>query len=78
MAGVTVFALISYIVMPEEAWLPRNRLSHFIDSKGVAIVESEVGGGSGSGGEGRGNNHEEQHSSTSLGPSEGVHDQSLH
>ncbi|RHZ53959.1 putative amino acid permease [Aspergillus thermomutatus] len=35
MAGVTILALISYFVMPEEAWLPRNRISHFIDSKGA-------------------------------------------
>lgn len=35
MASVTIFALISYIVMPEESWLPRNRISHFIDSKGA-------------------------------------------
>ena len=40
MAGVTIFALISYFVMPEEAWLPRNRISHFIESKGA--VETTV------------------------------------
>lgn len=40
MASVTIFALISYIVMPEESWLPRNRISHFIDSKGA--VDSRV------------------------------------
>lgn len=38
MAGVTIFALISYFVMPEDRWLPRNRISHFIDSKGAAEV----------------------------------------
>ena len=43
MAGVTIFALISYVVMPEEAWLPQKRLSHFIDSKGVRVEESESG-----------------------------------
>lgn len=45
MAGVTIFALISYIVMPEEAWLPRNRISHFIDTKGINVHETvdEVG-----------------------------------
>lgn len=42
MAGVTIFALISYFVMPEDRWLPRNRISHFIDSKGVAEVVEEV------------------------------------
>ncbi|EAW24354.1 putative amino acid permease [Aspergillus fischeri NRRL 181] len=35
MAGVTILALISYFVMPEDAWLPRNRISRFIDSKGA-------------------------------------------
>jgi hypothetical protein len=34
MGGVTIFALISYWVMPEEAWLPRNRISHFIKTRG--------------------------------------------
>ena len=42
MAGVTIFALISYFVMPEEAWLPRNRISHFIDTKGVVDVHETV------------------------------------
>lgn len=28
--------------MPEESWLPRNRISHFIDSKGVAGVQETV------------------------------------
>lgn len=41
MAGVTIFALVSYFVMPEEAWLPRNRISHFIDSKGVVTETVE-------------------------------------
>ncbi|KAL4929733.1 putative amino acid permease [Aspergillus undulatus] len=35
MGAVTIFALVSYFVMPEEAWLPRNRISDFVDSKGV-------------------------------------------
>lgn len=35
MAGVTILALISFFIMPEDAWLPRNRISHFIDSKGA-------------------------------------------
>ncbi|QMW43605.1 hypothetical protein G4B11_006975 [Aspergillus flavus] len=42
MAGVTIFALISYFAMPEEAWLPRNRISHFIDSKGAQATVEEV------------------------------------
>ncbi|OXV08040.1 hypothetical protein Egran_04197 [Elaphomyces granulatus] len=36
MAGVTIFALISYWVTPEESWLPRDRISHFIQSRGLA------------------------------------------
>ncbi|KAL1974964.1 hypothetical protein VTN31DRAFT_5168 [Thermomyces dupontii] len=36
MGGVTIFALLSYWFTPEEAWLPRKRISHFIESKGVA------------------------------------------
>jgi len=40
MAGVTILALISYFLMPESAWLPRNRITHFIDSKGA--VEETV------------------------------------
>jgi hypothetical protein len=35
MCIVTIFALISFFVMPESGWLPRNRISHFIDSKGA-------------------------------------------
>lgn len=42
MASVTIFALVSYFVMPEDRWLPRNRISHFIDSKGVAETVEEV------------------------------------
>ncbi|OGM44831.1 amino acid permease [Aspergillus bombycis] len=42
MAGVTIFAIISYFAMPEEAWLPRNRISHFIDSKGAQATVEEV------------------------------------
>lgn len=45
MAGVTIFALLSYFIMPEDAWLPRNRISNFIDSKGVVSTSvDEVGG----------------------------------
>jgi hypothetical protein len=40
MVGVTILALISYFMMPESAWLPRERISHFIDSKGA--VEETV------------------------------------
>ncbi|KAL4938239.1 hypothetical protein BDV06DRAFT_201320 [Aspergillus oleicola] len=35
MAAVTIFALISYFVMDEDKWLPKNRISDFVDSKGV-------------------------------------------
>lgn len=42
MASVTIFALVSYFVMSEDRWLPRNRISHFIDSKGVAETVEEV------------------------------------
>lgn len=40
MAGVTILALVSYFMMPESAWLPRDRITHFIDSKGA--VEETV------------------------------------
>jgi len=36
MAAVTIFALVSYFIMPADAWLPANRISRFVDSKGVA------------------------------------------
>ncbi|KAF7594024.1 hypothetical protein BBP40_010302 [Aspergillus hancockii] len=42
MAGVTIFAIVSYFLMPEEAWLPRNRISHFIDSKGAQATVEEL------------------------------------
>ncbi|OOQ89046.1 Thiamine transporter thi9 [Penicillium brasilianum] len=42
MAGVTILALASYFIMPESAWLPRNRIAHFIDSKGAANVTETV------------------------------------
>lgn len=42
MGGVTIFALLSYWLTPEENWLPRNRISHFIESKGVVMEEEEV------------------------------------
>ena len=42
MASVTIFALISYFVMPEDKWLPKNRISHFIDTKGEGRVEETV------------------------------------
>ncbi|KAJ5597036.1 hypothetical protein N7450_003494 [Penicillium hetheringtonii] len=47
MAGVTIFALISYFVMPESAWLPRNRITHFIDSKGAVETVEEIHPGHG-------------------------------
>ncbi|KAL4959812.1 putative amino acid permease [Aspergillus stella-maris] len=48
MAAVTIFALISYFVMDEDKWLPKNRISDFIDTKG-AITETveEIGAPSG-------------------------------
>lgn len=42
MAGVTILALISYVVMPESAWLPNERITHFIDSKGAVETVEEV------------------------------------
>lgn len=42
MAGVTILALVSYFVMPESAWLPSDRISHFIDSKGAVDTVEEV------------------------------------
>ncbi|KAJ5223396.1 Thiamine transporter thi9 [Penicillium chermesinum] len=42
MAGVTILALISYFIMPESAWLPRDRITHFIDSKGATANVEEV------------------------------------
>ena len=42
MASVTIFALISYFVMPEDKWLPKNRISHFIDTKGEGSVSETV------------------------------------
>ncbi|CAG8316576.1 unnamed protein product [Penicillium nalgiovense] len=42
MAGVTILALISYFVMPESAWLPSDRITHFIDSKGAVETVDEV------------------------------------
>lgn len=41
MAGVTIFALISYFVMPENAWLPNDRITHFIDTKGAVETVEE-------------------------------------
>ncbi|RMJ28801.1 hypothetical protein PHISP_00348 [Aspergillus sp. HF37] len=40
MCIVTIFALISYFVMPESGWLPRDRISQFIDSKGAGSVQT--------------------------------------
>ncbi|KAJ5737669.1 Thiamine transporter thi9 [Penicillium malachiteum] len=42
MAGVTILALISYFIMPENAWLPNERITHFIDSKGAVETVEEV------------------------------------
>jgi hypothetical protein len=46
MAAVTIFALVSYFFMPKDAWLPANRISRFVDSKGVVSeTVEEVGSG---------------------------------
>lgn len=42
MVGVTIFALISYFIMPESAWLPSDRITHFIDTKGAVETVEEV------------------------------------
>lgn len=42
MGAVTILALASYFIMPESAWLPRNRIAHFIDSKGAGNVTETV------------------------------------
>jgi hypothetical protein len=42
MAAVTVFALLSYWWTPEEAWLPRKRITHFIESKGIEAIITET------------------------------------
>lgn len=34
MAAVTVFALVSWWFTPESAWLPTQRISHFVESHG--------------------------------------------
>ncbi|EAA66758.1 hypothetical protein AN9506.2 [Aspergillus nidulans FGSC A4] len=41
MAAVTIFALVSYFIMPEDAWLPKDRISNFVDSKGVVTETVE-------------------------------------
>lgn len=35
MAGVTILALISWWVTPVGSWLPRERISHFVESGGA-------------------------------------------
>jgi hypothetical protein len=42
MVGVTILALISYWLTPEEAWLPRKRITHFIESKGIETIITEA------------------------------------
>ncbi|CAL5871426.1 uncharacterized protein PFLUO_LOCUS5676 [Penicillium psychrofluorescens] len=42
MAAVTILALVSYFVMPADAWLPRDRIERFVDSKGVRETVEEV------------------------------------
>jgi hypothetical protein len=34
MAGVTIFALLSWWLTPESGWLPKTRITHFIESTG--------------------------------------------
>jgi hypothetical protein len=36
MGGVTIFAIISWWFTPEDAWLPKRRIQHFVESKGEA------------------------------------------
>jgi hypothetical protein len=38
MGAVTVFALVSWWFTPENAWLPRERIEHFVESKGEGDV----------------------------------------
>lgn len=42
MGGVTIIALVCYFIMPESAWLPNERITHFIDSKGATGTVEEV------------------------------------
>lgn len=42
MGGVTIFALVSYWLTPEESWLPRKRIRHFIESKGFQGIITET------------------------------------
>lgn len=35
MAGVTILALISWWFTPVGSWLPRERISHFVESEGA-------------------------------------------
>ncbi|RDW77973.1 amino acid transporter-like protein [Coleophoma crateriformis] len=44
MAGVTIFALISWWVTPESAWLPRDRIINFVESHGVVDDVSSSSG----------------------------------
>lgn len=46
MAGVTIFAVFSWLFTPEEAWLSKKHISHFLEA-GKREGE-EVVGGSGS------------------------------
>ncbi|KZF25178.1 putative amino acid permease [Xylona heveae TC161] len=39
MAGVTIFAIITWWFTPESKWLPSQRLSHFVHSKGLGEGE---------------------------------------
>lgn len=35
MAGVTILALISWWFTPVGSWLPRERITHFVESEGA-------------------------------------------
>jgi hypothetical protein len=40
MAGVTIFALFSWWFTPAEDWLPRQRISHYLESEGFQEGEN--------------------------------------
>lgn len=41
MAAVTIFALISWWFTPSDAWLPKERISHFVESAGIDDILAE-------------------------------------
>lgn len=42
MAAVTIFALFSWWFTPDSAWLPKNRITHFIESTGEGDMAANV------------------------------------